>query len=365
MAPSQSELTLEDLQRLQDSSSPGAIRSPKVYFQELHSQFRRAVEAGPKPMVRHFRIGPFRAKFHFASQELAEALTPPFAHLETAPAQAYDICVGFWDSRRSGVALNPPRWTEIQGSRLGLHGDGHHIQYDFGTEVLNAFRAEDGLGLFWVKDAREIFFSEKVCPARSIFHWLSEDNALQLIHGGAVGDRQGGAILVGRGGAGKSTSCTAALKSDLFFLGDDYCLVDTGKSPKVYSLYASTKVNPDMVGRFPHLAACRMPATGVPDEKPSFLIHDSFKDRLLRELPLKAILMPRVTGRPETRVLPAGAMQGLHALAPSTLFQSTGLGGSSLKKMAELSRRVPCFFLEPGTDLDGIPVAIGNLLKTL
>lgn len=365
MAPSQSELTLEDLQRIQDSTSPDASRDPRSYFKELHSHFQRAIEASDKPISRYFKIGPYRAVFLFASHELAESLVPPFAHLEINAVDLPDLTVGFWDSKGCGVDLNPPRWSDLQGSRLTLHGEDLYIQYDFGTEILHAFRVDDKMGLFWVKDVRHIFFSEKVCPIRSIFHWLSEGNSLQLIHGGAVGDDTGAAILVGRGGAGKSTSCTSTLHSNLFFLGDDYCLLDTGESPRVYSLYASTKINPDMLKYFPHLTKFRIASSEKEAEKPSFLIHDAFKDRLRRELPLKAILMPRVTGRPGTRILPAGPMQALHALAPSTLFQSTALGTSSFKKMAALSRSVPCYFLEPGTDIRGIPKAIGELLRSL
>lgn len=365
MAPSQSELSLEDLQRLQEASSPSADHDPRNYFQTLYAQFQRAAGSSRDTVIRHFKIGPYRAKFYFASRELAENLTPPFAHLETASTNPPHIKMCFWDSRESGIHLDPPRWSDLQGSRLSLHGEGHFIQYDFGTEVLHAFRTEDRVGLFWVKDSGRIFFSEKVCPIRSIFHWLSENESLQLIHGGAVGDESGAVILVGRGGAGKSTSCTSVLGSNLYFLGDDYCLIDTGERPKVYSLYASTKVNPDMLEKFPNLSRCRIAPSEQEEEKPSFLLHKIFGDRLLPELPLKAILLPRVTGRPETRIIPTGAMQGLNAMAPSTLFQSTGLGSSSFKKLAKLSRSVPSFFLESGTDLEGIPRAIEDLIKSL
>lgn len=365
MAPSQNQLSLEDLQRLQDRDSPQAARDPEAYFDELWRQFQRATKASSDARMSYFQIGPYRAKFIFACAELAENLTPPFLHLEIDPIDSPDLTIGFWDSQSSGIPLQPPRWSDLQGSRLSLHGPGTYIQFDFGTEILNALRTQDKTGLFWVKDAQYIFFSEKVCPARSIFHWLSENSSLQLIHGGAIGNDLGAAILVGRGGSGKSTSCSTALRSNLFFLGDDYCLLDTGDDPKVYSLYASTKINPDMLPNFPHLSENRLPTTDTSLEKPSFLVYKSFSERFLASLPLKAILMPRVTGLPETKISRASAMQGLHALAPSTLFQSTGLGDASLKKMAKLSRTLPCFHLELGTNLESIPRAVGALLSSL
>lgn len=362
MAAREGELNLEALQRLQEASAPQAAKTPAAYFGELHRQFQAA--AGKHPVSRYFKIGPHRTRFVFACPELADSLAPPFEHLEIEAVAGPDLTIAFWDSQLSGIPLQPPRWAAVQGCRLSLHGDGTFVQYDFGTEILHSYSAKDRLGIFWVKDATKTFFAEKVCPIRSIFHWLCQGSSLQLIHGGAVGDENGGAILVGRGGSGKSTSCTTSLLSDLFFLADDYCLIDTEQA-RVFSLYASSKINPDMLPQFPHLSESRIDPSEGEGEKPSFLLGQSYRERLKAELPLKAILIPRLKGGLETQVSPASAMQGLHALAPSTLFQSTGLGDDSFKKMAALSRRIPSFFLELGTDLRGVPRAIGALLKSL
>lgn len=364
MAPSQSELTLEDLQRWQEKASPEAARDPEVYFEELMGQFRKAVARSSTASTRYFKIGPYRAKFLFACESLASALTAPFQHLEIDPLESVDLMIGFWDSQASGIPLQPPRWSDLQGSRLTLHGQGHFIQYDFVSEILHAYRSKDRCAVYWMKDAKHGYYSELVCPVRAVFHWMGQESSLQLIHGGAIGDKDGAVILVGKGGSGKSSSCTAALQSELFFLGDDYCLVDTGAPAKVYGLYASTKLNPDMLAMFPHLGDFRI-TTERSDDKPSFLIYRPYKERLVPERPLKAILMPSVSGRKETRILPASSIHALQALAPSTLFQSTGLGDASFKKMAKLSRALPCFRLEVGTDLDEIPRSIGKLLKSL
>lgn len=362
MAARESELDLEALQRLQESSAPDAAKTPAAYFDRLKSQFQNAAAKGA--VRRYFKIGPHRTEFVFACPELAEQLIAPFEHLEIEAPPSPDLSIAFWDSHFSGIPLQPPRWAAVQGCRLSLHGEGTFVQYDFGTEILHSYSSKERLGIFWVKDARRTYFAEKVCPIRSIFHWLCQGGSLQLIHGGAVGDENGGAILVGRGGSGKSTSCTTSLLSELYFLGDDYCLIDTER-PKVFSLYASSKINPDMLHHFPHLEASRIDPSEGEGEKPSFLLGRSYRQRLRAELPLKAILMPRIKGGLETGVTPASAMQGLHALAPSTLFQSTGLGDDSFKKMAALSRRIPSYYLELGTDLRGIPKAIGSLLRSL
>ena len=40
------------------------------------------------------------------------------------------------------------------------------------------------------------------------------DRNLQYVHAGAVGNKNGGILLVGKGGSGKSSTALACLKSD-------------------------------------------------------------------------------------------------------------------------------------------------------
>ncbi len=370
MATSQNQLKLESLHALlaKKVSQPENAQAGE-YFNKLQTGFLEACGKSSSTWVRYYQIGPYRSQFRFSCEELSQQLTAPFSHLEIPcppeDSPHFDLEMNFWDSTLSEIPLKPPRWSDAHASRLSLHEQQVFIQYDYGTNTLHALDLQKKQGIFWVKDARDVFFSERVCPIRSIFHWLSKDTSLQLIHGGSVGNEQGAVILVGRSGSGKSTASTSVLDSPLYFLGDDYCLVESQNYPKVHSLYASAKINSDMLNKFPHLTQYRVSASEGEPQKPSFLLYAGFKNRLKDSLPLKAILIPKVTGNAKTRIVPASSMNGLHALAPSTLFQSTGLGENSFKRMADLSRRLPCFFLESGTCLDTTPPAIAELLQSL
>ncbi|MBN2083949.1 MAG: hypothetical protein JW748_01905 [Anaerolineales bacterium] len=93
-------------------------------------------------------------------------------------------------------------------------------------------------------------------------------------------------------------------------------------------------------------------------EKALLYIHDHMPDRMVAEVPVRVILLPRVTGLPETRLRPASPTVALRALAPSSLFQLPGTGRSEFLVLADFVKRVPSFHLELGTDLDKIPDTI-------
>jgi hypothetical protein len=60
--------------------------------------------------------------------------------------------------------------------------------------------------------------------------------------------------------------------------------------------------------------------------------------------------------------VPAGPAAGLAALAPSTIFQLPGSGRQSLRNIAELVQRVPCYSLRLGRDLAGVAETIRRFI---
>ena len=82
-------------------------------------------------------------------------------------------------------------------------------------------------------------------PLRHILHLALATRGVQFVHAGAVGRPDGGVIIVGRSGSGKSTSTLSTLGSDLLYAGDDYVGVSLnpdGGGPYVHSLYGCGKL---------------------------------------------------------------------------------------------------------------------------
>jgi hypothetical protein len=85
----------------------------------------------------------------------------------------------------------------------------------------------------------------------------------------------------------------------------------------------------------------------------------------MRSAQLKAIAVPRIVSRSETRVLPSSAADALAAVAPSTLLQLPGNGPHLMRMLSATVRSVPCFALEVGSDPRRIPPALESLLDQI
>ena len=225
---------------------------------------------------------------------------------------------------------------------------------------------ERGRAVYFAPDAARVPSWQRSAPLLTVFHaWLAA-RGVSLVHAGAVGRGSGGVLLVGRGGSGKSTTALACLRAGLGYASDDYAAVDlaTAGAPRAHSLFATAKLHGDHARRFPDLAGAIANARDLEREKALFLLDGAgLGDRLLLEMPVRAILLPRVVAeRPDSRLVPTTAAAALLALAPSTVLQLPGAGAAALRAMAALVRAVPCFVLELGSDLHAIPRPIEDLL---
>ncbi len=185
----------------------------------------------------------------------------------------------------------------------------------------------------------------------------------QLTHAAAIGTSKGGVLLIGKGGSGKSTTALSCINSGFFYVSDDYCLLTTDPVPYVYSLYNSAKLDADNIQKFPNLAPAISNTDHLDSEKALFFLYEYCSEKMATGFPIRAILLPRVSGHPETKLTPASPAESLTALAPSTIFQLPGAGVAAFQIMVRLVQQIPCYTLELGTNLSRIPDVILCLLS--
>src|SRR4029079_18505676 len=121
-------------------------------------------------------------------------------------------------------------------------------------------------------------------------------------------------------------------------------------------------LNSDHVQRFPSLLPKIANPSRLAEEKALLFVNEHDAAKVATRLPVRAILLPRVTGLPETRFKRVSVAMALAALAPSTIFQLPRAGNEALKFLATFARHLPCFSLEAGTDLSTIPTALHRIL---
>lgn len=341
--------------------------APEDFFDGLHRAFLLAEKNTPGSAERFYLIGGHRISLRFAGPALLSLIVPALEHLSCPKFPGPELTICVFDSVSTGAEIPPPAWpVESYGPRgeiTGFNTCNVSTNMDLGSCVLNILQRDINTGIFWVRDAKRLPYWESGAPLRMILHWWLLDRGVQLLHGSAVGTDKKGVLLAGRGGSGKSTAALTCLNSQLLYAADDYCLLKAEPVPFVHSLYSSGKVNAADAGKFSFLKGSLSNPDKLDNEKALFFLSPRFRDKISKGFPVKAVLIPRVTGRPGTTLSPASPGQALKALAPSTIFQLSGAGNSAFKIISSVVKRLPCYYLDLGTDISEIPRVILGLLE--
>ncbi len=347
-------------------------------FQLSYTGFERAAQAAGV-VESFYSIGGYTLCLRFAGTGLVPYLSPAITHLTTAPTATPDLTVCLWDSASTAtplplligsmVELIQCHWTDYLGPRKEIKAyDGARIRANFhiGPNILSMLDRQRNLACYWIADAQNIPYWEQGSPLQTILNWWTTDHHRQYVHAGAVGTAEGGVLLAGKGGSGKSSTALACIDSPLVYASDDYCLVSTDPTPYVYSLYNTAKLKGQAdLERFPHLAPLVNNRDRMESEKAMLFLHQHHPAKVVSGFPIKAVLIPRITGQSDTSVRPTTTGAALRALAPSTIFQLAGSGQTAFQTMSSLVKQVPCYSLELGTEMAQIPEVILSLLLSL
>lgn len=343
--------------------------APAEFVETARLCFEQAAQAAGGVRERTFQVGERSVLLRFAGDRLVPLMVRALAHLEVPLAGRPDLTVCFFDSESTGTQMARPPWSREQYTNLGeidgFNNGQVHVTYTPGVDILHCLDRERGLAIYWTPTFRLIPWWEQSFPLRSILNWWLQDQPFQPAHAAAVGRPSGGVLITGPSGTGKSTSTLACLGSELQYAGDDYVLIRTSPSPFVFSLYSTAKLEADNLERFPDLAPLVSNADRLDREKALIFLHEHHPRKLIRGFPIRALVIPKVTGQRDTTmetISPAGA---LLALAPTTTKHLLGTRRQTVEKLMRLVKAVPSYRLLAGTDLTQIPVAISGLLDSL
>jgi hypothetical protein len=306
-----------------------------------------------------------RVHLQFAGSALTSAMEPAFDHLVAHDdgQDRPDLTVHLWDAASTGVRHVPMPPGVLQRRENGprYHGEHDGIIVHAAEATLSVVNAGGTNAMHYVPDANDVLWYQKAAPLRDVVHAWAGRHDFELLHGAAVGHPDGGVLIAGKAGSGKSTTSLACLRAGLGYAGDDYVLVDIDR-PFVHSLYSSAKLEWSNLDRHPGLLR---PVNSRADPKAVAFLARDVPERVVRGFPLLALLLPTITGRVETRAVETTAARGLLGLAPSTVLQMRGQGQPVLGAMSQLVERMPVFRLELGTNLSRIPEVVDGLINEL
>jgi hypothetical protein len=302
-------------------------------FAEAAGQAFHRAAATAGLVVRHYQIAGAAVRMELAGAELLPFVRA-FAHLETGaamPALTIRIC--------QRVVLPPPPWDWHALAGRGEVPCDPAWAVSYLDDVLSVWRRGSATAVVWVRDAAALTLASRGSPLLHLMHAWTRTQGRILLHAASVA----GALLVGPGGSGKSSTAMAAYRMGIPCAGDDYCLVtDTS----VESLYCSAKLFEEDL------------------QEPAHHRDGSSKALVWIEpalsAPLRAVVAPEVTNDGVMTAEPMPPAQALRAMAPSTLFQLPWSDAATVGDLGRLVRKYPCYRLRLGRR-DGV----GPLLASL
>ena len=343
--------------------SPQAGRSRTTLLDSV-AQFRASFDGAAERggvLQQDLLLGGFRIRLQFAGPSLVPVIAPAFDHL-AAPydEQAADLTVRVWDAASTGVPPIPLPADVLLREETGprYHGEEDGVVVHAADSTLSIIDAKRRMALHYLPDASNALWYQKATPLKDILHAWTKWHDLQLVHAAAVGNHDGGVLIAGVAGSGKSTTSLACLRGGLAFAGDDYVVVDI-EGAFVHSLYSSAKLEWDNFDHHPELFR---PGNSRVDPKAVGFVARDVPDGVARGFPLRALLLPTIGETDQTRAMPTTAAHALLRLAPSTMLQMPGHDQQSLGALARLVDAVPAFRLELGTDLSTIPGVVEAVL---
>ncbi|MBX3010685.1 MAG: hypothetical protein KF832_04225 [Caldilineaceae bacterium] len=354
-----------------EQQAPATIDTLAAFASAVACAADRAIRQSKQPQSQTYAIGGYHIKLCFTTAAVMAAWAPALTHLAVAPTTAPDFTITLWESATSGVDLPPfpPAIRHALGpnalSGIQSHSERYSLFFPGQYPVFNLLDRARNQAYCWIPSLEQLPMMEGAAPCLLPFHWWLSARGGQIVHGAAVGTEAGGALVVGRSGAGKSTTALTCLQAGLAYLGDDYCLVDDQPNPTLYSLYNSGKIHFTDLAHFSTLAKASTRYVYQDLEKNLYFFAESFSNQVKSALPLRAILVPRLTSATKTRYIKGTAAAALLAVGPSSALQLLGSQAQTFKQLTQLVRRLPCFLLELGRDRTTIPAAITELLHAL
>lgn len=319
---------------------------------------RAEAAAGVVAAEDHLRIAGREVLVRYADAGMRELLGRATSHLRGGHLDRPALTIDCWST--TGKQPTPPAGWPSTGT---IHMDGGSVvvNWDLRFGTLRAYDSQRRHAWTRFDHPADAATWEAGGPFRRIFNWWAPEFGLLFMHAAAVGRPDGGVLLVGRSGSGKSTTALACLAAGLDFAGDDSCLIESAEAPWAHGLYVSAKGDARTSNLVP-VFADEFARSPIKLDGDSVIFVDQVRPNgVASGFPLRGIVVPKLSaeGGELTRIGPAAA---LRALAPSTLTQLPGgdrVGG--LARMASIVQELPTWELPIGPN----PADAAELIKGL
>lgn len=335
-------------------------------FDELAAAHAAAFTRSPPDLCADVVWGGLIVRVQIAGRSLARIFHRAVAHL-VQPARASappDLSVYLSEPRDTAplrllheIGSGLPRvWTapafEVRSSACG-----RLVGVAFAPRSRYVLDREARV-LAGVQDPARLQLFERTKPLMLPMRVVLQDRGIHLVHAGAVVTDDGGVLIAGPKGAGKSSTALRCFMAGGGLLGDDQvALVGSGADVVGHSLYSAAHLEAHWLPRIGAFPSAAVEYDAVEDKVGIFL-PEIAPERLHRSVPIRAVVLPRPAPQRPTAIAPASRAEALMRIAPSSLFLPLGAGRDGVRRLRDLVQHVPAYWLDAGEDASSIPAAV-------
>jgi hypothetical protein len=335
--------------------TPGAARpDPEGFLASTRAAFQEAGNLfGAR--TKSFAIAGAVVRVSCAGDN-SERFLRALGHRTAQGERPADLTICAWDSSAGDGKFPQMPWSRgdirEQGQVSGYNTDRFATNFNIDSLTLTMVDLAEGNGIWWRPVSDPLPLYERAAPLRHIFNAWFEARGKHFVHSAAVGGEDGCILLAGGGGCGKSTTALACALRGMDYIADDYLLLSgEGDNLAAHNVYCSAKVSDNSLRLLPRLEENISNPEEGDIEKSLIFVDELQRFRLADRRPVKAIVVPRVSGEKRSAIAPLSPARALMALGPSTVFQQPGTGEARLRYLSRVVRTTLCFELSAGNDM--------------
>lgn len=243
---------------------------------------------------------------------------------------------------------------DVLGLDIILKNSPYRLHIDTEYQVYSIYDRRKNLGIQLTRIENYFPPWESSGPLRIFIHWHLANHNKTIIHAGSLAIGKKGIILAGAGGSGKSSTVLSGILNGLNSVGDDYLSIEISEKIILGSIFKILKISPQRLielgcnsrKQINWQNKVELPFSDFPS-----ISRDDFIEAY-------ALCLPKVSFMKKTQFLKISSSQALLGLAPSSLMQLPCDRDNIFHMAAKISRKLPCYIVELGTDGDEIANAI-------
>ena len=345
----------------------------KLFYSQAIFHFKKACESLKYESVFNFSIANRDLVIRSAGKNLQEITCHALKHIEkvdspTFSNPSFEILV--WDEKESGIPMPNQPWETpnnlVEDSFVQFHLAEFFVSQFDNQSILFIYNEQENQAICIIQDAKNLNNSFRSSPYFKLIALWASKQKLNILHAGCVSYANKAVLIVGKSGKGKSSTSVQCLIGGLDYLSDDYIVVDiNGEKPIAHSLFNTGKLKNKHIDRFNKIQGKYIQGILDKNDKPLLFLHDYFNEQIIKSAEIKAIIVPNIVQEKHASYEFISPAESLRALAPSTLIQLKINNLNELHSLANLTRNLPNYQLNIGSDLDHISYKVKELITSL